>query len=210
MKPLGPISGDTRDYDYAATDCTSLEQPILSSHRTMNFTLKKRLNITPRVSQKQPGEVVYEMPHDSVKPRIKSVLMLEDDLALAEMVRVFLESNFCRVTHVTNGAEGLRKILDKDFDILLCDMVMPALPGDMFYLAVERAKKHLCSRFVFMTGHQADPKYDEFIRKVKGPMLWKPFLLSDLLSMLERTVEKNSPTARREAVLSSQETKWWM
>jgi len=176
----------------------------------MNFTLKKRLNITPRISQKQPGEVVYEMPTAPVKPRVKSVLMLEDDLALADMLRVFLESNFFRVTHVTDGASGLRKILDNDFDILLCDMVMPNLPGDMFYLAVERAKKYLCSRFVFMTGHQANPKYDEFIRKVKGPMLWKPFLLSDLLSMLEHTVEKNSPTRRREPVLNSQETKWWM
>jgi len=176
----------------------------------MKLTLKNRLVITPRISQKRPGEVVYEMPTAPVRPRVKSVLMLEDDLALADMVRVFLESNSCRVTHVTNGADGLRKILDHDFDILLCDMVMPNLPGDMFYLAVERTKKHLCSRFVFMTGHQANPKYDEFIRKVKGPMLWKPFLLSDLLSMLERTVEKNSPTRPREPVLSGQETKWWM
>lgn len=177
----------------------------------MKFTLKNRLAITPRISQKQPGEVVYEMPREPVKPRFKSVLMLEDDLALAEMIRVFLDSNYYRVTHVTNGADGLRKILDHDFDILLCDMVMPNLPGDMFYLAVERTKKHLCSRFVFMTGHQANPKYDEFIRKVKGPMLWKPFLMADLLSMLERTMEKNSPTPRREReAVAAQETQWWM
>src|SRR5215470_2514179 len=127
----------------------------------MKFTLKKRLAITPRISQKQPGEVVYEMAQEPVRPSFKSVLMLEDDLALAEMIRVFLDSNYYRVTLVTNGADGLRKILDNDFDIILCDMVMPNLPGDMFYLAVERTKKHLCGRFVFTTGHLANPKYDE-------------------------------------------------
>ena len=174
----------------------------------MNFRPKKTLD-NPIPAAFQQREVVYEMPRDPVSPRFKSVLMLEDDLHLAEMVRVFLQSHSFRVTHVTNGAEGLRKILDNDFDILLCDMVMPNLPGDMFYLAVERAKKHLCRRFVFMTGHQADPKYDDFIRKVKGPMLWKPFLLSDLLSVLKRTLEKNSPTPRREKVVC-QESQWWM
>ena len=175
----------------------------------MNFIPKKRNNNALRFSKNQTGEVVYEMPAERVAPRFKSVLMLEDDLELAEMIRVFLDSHYYRVTHVTNGADGLRRILDNDFDILLCDMVMPNLPGDMFYLAVERTKKYLCSRFVFMTGHQANPKYDEFIRKVKGPMLWKPFLLSDLLSMLERTMEKNSPKPRPEPVLA-QETQWWM
>jgi DNA-binding NtrC family response regulator len=175
----------------------------------MNFIPRKRNNNALRFSQNQTGEVVYEMAADRVAPRFKSVLMLEDDLELAEMIRVFLDSHYYRVTHVTNGADGLRRILDNDFDILLCDMVMPNLPGDMFYLAVERTKKYLCSRFVFMTGHQANPKYDEFIRKVKGPMLWKPFLLSDLLSMLERTMEKNSPKPRPEPVLA-QETQWWM
>src|SRR5215813_2760786 len=136
----------------------------------MNFRPKKSFENAKPVGFER-GEVVYEMPRGSVAPRLKSVLMLEDDLALAEMIRVFLQSHSFRVTHVTNGAEGLRKILDNDFDIVLCDMVMPNLPGDMFYLAVERTKKHLCRRFVFMTGHHANPKYDEFIRQVKGPML---------------------------------------
>ena len=117
--------------------------------------------------------------------RMKTVLMLEDDPHCAEMLRQFLTSHSFHVTWVTNGADGVRKVLDRDFDIVLCDLAMPHLPGDMFYMAVERTKAHLCHRFVFMTGYAANPKYEAFIRKVKAPVLFKPFLLSDLLNMID-------------------------
>jgi len=117
---------------------------------------------------------------------MKTVLRSEDDPHCAEMLRDFLESQSFRVTCVTNGADGVRQILAQDFDILLCDLFMPHLPGDMFYKAVERTKAHLCNRFVFMTGYGANPKCEAFVRKVKAPVLLKPFRLSDLLGLIYR------------------------
>jgi DNA-binding response OmpR family regulator len=123
---------------------------------------------------------------------IESVLVVEDDVAFGDVIRTFLESHpFC-VTRVTDGAEALRHILAVDFDLILCDMVLPTLPGDQLYRSVQGIKPHLCSRFVFMTGHQADPKSDEFIRKVRGLMLWKPFHLADLLAAAQIIRRKNS------------------
>jgi two-component system, NtrC family, sensor kinase len=122
---------------------------------------------------------------------MKSTLMLEDDPHCAEMLRDFLESHSFRVSWVTNGADGVRQILAQDFDVILCDLFMPQLPGDMFYKAVERTKAHLCHRFVFMTGYGAHPRYEAFIRNVKAPVLFKPFLLSDLLNMIDLILIKN-------------------
>ncbi len=107
--------------------------------------------------------------------------MLEDDAQCAEMLRTFLESRSFQVTGVTNGADGVRRILEQDYDILICDLFMPHLPGDMFYMAVERTKPYLCRRFIFMTGYGANPKYEAFINKVNAPVLFKPFSMSDLL-----------------------------
>jgi hypothetical protein len=61
----------------------------------------------------------------------------------------------------------------------------------MFYLAVERTKPHLCKRFIFMTGHRGDPKIDEFIRRVKGLMLWKPFEMYMLTEAIQTVLKKN-------------------
>jgi CheY-like chemotaxis protein len=61
--------------------------------------------------------------------------------------------NVYQVTNVPLGAEGVQQVLASDFDAIVCDMVMPNFPGDMFYLAVQRARPHLCQRFIFITGH---------------------------------------------------------
>ena len=120
-----------------------------------------------------------------------SVLLLEDDDQVAGTLKEFLELNHCRVTRVKNGVEGLQKIMVTDFDLILCDMVMATFPGDKFYIAVQRIKPRCSERFVFMTGHQADPKWDAFIRGVHGLKLWKPFPMHDLMAAM-RIVFKRS------------------
>lgn len=138
-----------------------------------------------------PSERVYDVTEQSITPGVKSVLMLEDDVAFAEIVRSFLESHSFQVTCVTNGADGVREALAKEFDIVLCDLVMPHLPGDKFYLAIERARKPLCKRFVFMTGYRAEARWDRFLSKVSGPVLEKPFHLDDLLSTIQTVLTEN-------------------
>ena len=114
-----------------------------------------------------------------------SALLLEDNVDLASSLKEFLELYSWKTVHVTNGVNGLRKLMVMDFDVILCDMVMPAFPGDMFYRAVERVKPSLCRRFVFMTGHKADPKWDNFIREIGGLILWKPFQMHELVEAVQ-------------------------
>ena len=149
-----------------------------------------------RLPPRKPAahEQARERTAPALEPDPESVLLLEDDAVFGETVQRFLESHSFRVTRVANGAEGLRQITAADFDVILCDLVMPNLPGDLFYLAVERIKPHLCKRFVFMTGHRADPNTEGFIRRVRGPMLWKPFPLADLLTAIA-VVWKKTPAA---------------
>ena len=133
------------------------------------------------------------MPSPNWTPRdgkTFKVLMLEDDEQLATTLKVFLESNACKVTQVENGVEGLRRVMDEDFDLVLCDMVMPKFPGDKFYLAVERVKPALCRRFLFMTGYRAEPRYETFIQEIGGLILWKPFGTSELRAAIQTVLRR--------------------
>jgi DNA-binding response OmpR family regulator len=139
-----------------------------------------------------PSEKIHDLTRESVSPGEKSVLLLEDDEEFSNLLRLFLESESLRVTCVSSGVEGLRQVMNRDFDIILCDLVMPTVPGDMFYLAVERTKKHLCKRFIFMTGHKSDPKWGGFLAKVTGPVMSKPFALAELLSTIQTVLTENA------------------
>ena len=126
----------------------------------------------------------------------KTVLLVEDDKDFSAMIQIFLAEHGYTVVQARNGAQGVKRILEQDFDIILCDMVMPNFPGDMFYRAVQLTKAYLCERFIFMTGHRGEEHITNFIREVKGLMLWKPFQFHVLMEAIKTIEIKRKRTAQ--------------
>ncbi len=136
---------------------------------------------TDQASTLEISDAPAEISHSEKKG---TVLLLEDDPQFKEIMHEFLSSHGYKVACVQNGVEGVHEVLANDFEVILCDMMMPTLPGDMFFRAVERMRPHLCNRFIFMTGHRGNPKVNDFIRTVNGTILSKPFHVDDLLEMI--------------------------
>jgi DNA-binding response OmpR family regulator len=153
---------------------------------TMGDMLKAVRSAMGELPQPKPvsEKEALERTAQAFEPDPESILLLENDAAFSESLQLFLEAHSFTVTRVPDGAEGLRKIAATDFDIILCDMVMPTLSGDQLYLAMERTKPHLCRRFVYMTERLNDPQTEEFIRRVSGLILTRPFPLADLLTAI--------------------------
>lgn len=187
--PVVIISGsDAGNYHERCLECGArgfFLKPI--DHQALLATLRDALG--QGAPEQKLVELPPELPDNCSTPRDESgprrILMVEDDLSLGETLELFLDSEGFQVTRVTDGTDGLREIRTTDFDIILCDMVTPRMPGDQFFEAVKEVKPELCRRFLFMTGHQADPRSDAFIRRVHALMLWKPFPLCDLLTALQ-------------------------
>jgi DNA-binding response OmpR family regulator len=131
----------------------------------------------------QPSLRVHPTPAEAAS-KTKKVLLLEDDPAFKEIMTEFLRESGFEVVAVQNGVEGVHQVLASDFEVILCDMMMPTLPGDMFFRAVERMRPHLCDRFVFMTGHRGNAKVNDFIENVHGTILTKPFHVDDVLELI--------------------------
>ncbi len=121
-----------------------------------------------------------------------NILILEDDFELQSSIRDVLVSRGYSVYLAKDGAEGIRQVLAMDFDIIICDMIMPAFPGDKFYLATSRVKSHLCERFIFITGHRSNFGVAEFIDSVNGTVLFKPFRIDDLVLAVDHILDKRS------------------
>jgi DNA-binding NtrC family response regulator len=150
----------------------------------------------PIRAEPQPGgALVFSWP----PPAARTVLILEDDKGVADLLNTALTLKEFAVTRVINGAEGLKCILASDYDVILCDMVMPGFPGDMFFRAVERVRPHLCRRFIFMTGHTGDPRITDFVRSVGGFLLWKPFEIPSLLEAVRAVLKAHPVPPQAEA-----------
>jgi CheY-like chemotaxis protein len=110
----------------------------------------------------------------------RKILLLEDRNDYRNVLREFLLSCSYQVTSVPSGIEGLREIMKGRFDVILCDMMMPKMGGEMFYWAVTRVRPAAHERFLFFTGHKNNPTIEFFFRRIRARVLYKPFPLSVL------------------------------
>lgn len=124
-------------------------------------------------------------PADGKHGAMRRILIVEDDTGVTEAISGWFETEGVLVTVAHRGVEGLRHVMRTDFDAIICDMIMPQMCGDVFYLAVGRAKPHLSERFVFITGDRDRPDVAKFLWEYCGPTLAKPLSLAELTKAVE-------------------------
>ena len=120
--------------------------------------------------------------------RKRHVLIVDDNLELAETLKHLLEEYQYEATVASNGVLGLKHALHKPVDAVVCDLQMPQLEGDMFFSTVERLNPALAKRFVFITGMADDPHFQKFVTTVKAPLLRKPVAIEQLLAALKQVL----------------------
>ncbi len=138
-----------------------------------------------------PAKIVtleIDGPPDDVAGPAQRVLLLEDRDDFREVLRDHLVSRCFQVTSVPSGVEGLREIREGAFDLIICDMMMPRIGGEMFYWAVTRMRPATAQRFIFFTGHRSNPSIEFFFQRVNATVLIKPFKLSALDSTISRCI----------------------
>ncbi len=59
----------------------------------------------------------------------KTILIIEDDLKIAELMQLYLEKEDFRVIHADTGTEGLELALKIQPDLLILDRMLPGLEG---------------------------------------------------------------------------------
>jgi CheY-like chemotaxis protein len=118
------------------------------------------------------------------------VLLLEDRDDFREVLRDYLVSCGYQAISVNSGVEGLREIMKRPFDLIICDMMMPQMGGEMFYWAVTRVRPAAAQRFIFFTGHKNNPPIEFFFQRVNATVLFKPFKMSALDSAIRDVFRK--------------------
>lgn len=122
--------------------------------------------------------------NDPSECRIRTVLVVDDDVELAMLYRELLGSEGYEVVTASNGVDALKYIMSETPDAIICDIMMPHMPGDMFYVAVERVKPELCRRFIFVTSYEGSPRIEAFFKEHNALALYKPVTLGKLAGTL--------------------------
>jgi len=102
------------------------------------------------------------------------ILVIDDEEPIrAAMIRMLKEHE---VVEAASGAAGMQ-ILEEDqaFDLILCDMMMPAVSGVELHRWLVGAYPHLAKQVVFVTGGAFTPIARQYLARVSNLRVSKPF-----------------------------------
>ena len=87
------------------------------------------------------------------KKFMAKILIIEDEAAIRRvLVKILSEENSAyQVTQAEDGLEGIEKIRDEDFDLVLCDIKMPKMDGVEVLQAAKKIKPE--TPMVMISGH---------------------------------------------------------
>jgi DNA-binding response OmpR family regulator len=116
----------------------------------------------------------------------KAILLVDDDRQLAVTLQWILADQNYMVDVAYDGEEALMKVKANEYDVIVCDVMMPRLRGDEFYQQALGLRPSLADHFIFITGFGADPQVNLFLCKTGAKYLMKPFPVQTLIDCVKQ------------------------
>ena len=117
-----------------------------------------------------------------------SILVVDDELSIRELLKMILTRQGFQVTLAADGPEGLEKIRQSSFEIILCDVMMPQMNGLEFLAMVKKINPDI--EVLLMTGHGDITMAVEAMKKGAFDFVQKPFNQDEFLHRVENALEK--------------------
>ncbi len=118
------------------------------------------------------------------EPWHKRVLVVDDSEALAEFFKAVLES-FADVDTARNGDEGLKKLSEHHYDLVVTDVEMPLVTGVEFFEEALRDDSSFKDRFIFCAGDDMSDNMT-YLKANDLNYFVKPVNVGELKSLVEK------------------------
>lgn len=124
------------------------------------------------------------------------VLVIDDQASVATALqRMLAREHDVVVENDGRAAVAALSAGGPDFDVIICDLMMPDVSGPDVYTATVERRPELAKRFVFMTGGAFTERGRQFLDEVRPPVLQKPFDLAKVRELVRAYGERTNAAA---------------
>jgi CheY-like chemotaxis protein len=121
----------------------------------------------------------------------RCILVVDDDQDIVMVMETLFRDTGYIVDVAYDGLDALSRIRSQNYDVVVCDMVMPRMSGEHLFREVEKATPWMTSRFLFVTGMARSQDYDSFFSRTSTRYIEKPFHAEDLLALVNEIIAEN-------------------
>ena len=133
-----------------------------------------------------------------------NILIIDDEIGMRTGCRRALLPHGHRVSTAEHGVEGLRKLRDEDFDVVLLDAMMPGMSGLEIMQRIQQYDPDVVC--VMITGYATVDLAAQAMKMGCHDFLPKPFTSDELLTVVNRALaERQERLARRQRAEEEEE-----
>lgn len=143
----------------------------------------------PRDTQLTPSCAPVALPSRVVskaRNRPLRLLLIDDEPLVLRSLRRMLADH--EVDTANGGVDALSRLKqDSDYDLILCDLMMPDMDGTVLYAELERAVPDVLERVVFCSGGAFTTRTKQFVEQSERTIIEKPLTreaFEDLIAQL--------------------------
>ncbi|MEW6543016.1 MAG: PAS domain S-box protein [Nitrospirota bacterium] len=114
-----------------------------------------------------------------------TVLLVDDEPAIVQMLGTYLERLGYRVSRATSGLEALETLSRGRHDALIMDFSMPKMDGASLYMRAVSLQPDLARRTILLTGASQAAAVEKFLRETECRVVSKPVSLQQLAQELK-------------------------
>jgi len=138
------------------------------------FQIELPIHRKSRIARQQASQ-----PDESPLPT-KRILVIDDEPVIIEILHRFLSREGHVVDVAPNGAAALKQMKTNDYEVIISDMKMPGISGEMLYDLVGKTAPDLQQRMIFTTGDSDSEEIIQFLSNHQCNYLSKPFSFEQL------------------------------
>jgi CheY-like chemotaxis protein len=117
-----------------------------------------------------------------------TMLVVDDEPTFASALAHLLRRDGATVEIVDNGQEALARLQTQPYDVILCDLRMPALEGVTFYARLTQQYPPLRHRVIFLTGDIWCADSAAFLDACGQPWLPKPCTITAVRHAIQQVL----------------------
>ncbi len=139
-----------------------------------------------------PPETLQPRPAPSVPTGTETILLVEDEDGVRELLEEILSAQGYRVLAASRGVEALQisELLDEEIQVLVTDVVMPHMSGHE--LAMRLRARRPALRVLYLSGYTDDAIAHHGIVEVDASFLQKPFTRAALATKVREVLAPRS------------------
>ena len=128
----------------------------------------------------------------------ESILVIEDDSDIQELIVEFLSSQGYKVESANDGLEGIKKYKDGSYDLVILDIMMPNLDG---YGVCKMIRQHSNVPIIFLTALNTEENEIKGFDLACDDYITKPFSFNLLIKRVEAVLRRGKGNKNEEYMI---------